>query len=634
MSQKAPRGSKKLENIANQLKIGKYAHESRQSSTSSERPNISKKTEKRRRRSTGERSASKQQTKEVLQKTAIGTMITTSSNATMLQEMKGMEQRLTASMKESRDEELQKMEERIKANMKSIVDSSINAAIQQLNNSISTVVDSNPTISAHTTKLLELEKENKRLSRTLQTLSSEQSKLKAQLNKIEKKSLDHSIIIRGIQEQYKETDSMLRESIFTELSGTVTGESYEVRLETCKKMAIRACKRIGRFNRNRARPISVEFVHQEDVEYVVENRSYLSEGVFADYEYSPEVERKRRLLLPILRTAKQMVSYRKYCRLEGDELVIHGRHYTIHTLHRLPEDLNPFKITTQEDDDTIGFFGAINPFSNFFEVGFKMDGEDYLSSEQYIQSQKAKFFKDRQAYDRIMGCSTPLDCKEEARRIHGFEKKRWDTVAKELCQTGIQAKFEQNPDLMKILLSTGNKRIVESARDKLWGTGFVLGSEECLDSSKWTTRGIMGEILEHVRSIYQPRDIQYPTASFNMGPMRSSLLPPPPHLETCERVVSALTIQSQLPESMDQTASPAPCETNSEAHPSESNVSLPKLPAADTVNTENNHVSTNQENHLNVIPGTPTMVSSCEKPLIDASSVPLPPLPEANMQVQ
>ena len=180
-------------------------------------------------------------------------------------------------------------------------------------------------------------------------------------------------------------------------------------------MVIRSCKWIGRFNRNHSRPICVEFVHQEDVEYVVENRSYLSEGVFADYEYSPEVERKRRLLLPILRAAKQMGSYQKYCRLDGDELVIHGRHYTIHTLHRLPDDLNPFKITTQEDDDTIGFFGAINPFSNFFEAGFKMNGEKYLSSEQYIQSQKAKFFKDRQAYDRIMGCSTPLDCKEEAR---------------------------------------------------------------------------------------------------------------------------------------------------------------------------------------------------------------------------
>ena len=627
MSQKAPRGSKKLENVANQPKIGKFAHDSRRASTSAERPTINKKTEKRRRRSTGERSASKRQTKEVLQKAAVGTMITTSSNTTMLQEMKGMEQRLTASMKENRDEELKKMEERIKENMKSIVDSSINAAIQQLNSSISTIVDSNPTISAHNTRLLELEKENKRLSRTVQTLSSEQSKLKAQLDKIEKKSLDHSIIIRGIQEQYKETDSMLRESIFTELSGTVTGESYEARLETSKKMAIRTCKRIGRFNRNRARPISVEFVHQEDVEYIVENRSYLSDGVFADYEYSPEVERKRRLLLPILRTAKQMESYRKYCRLERDELVIHGRHYTIHTLHRLPEDLNPFKITTQEDDDTIGFFGAINPFSNFFEAGFKIEGEEYLSSEQYIQSQKAKFFKDRQAYDRIMGCNTPLDCKEESRRIRGFEKKRWDIAAKELCLPGIQAKFEQNPDIMKLLLATGNKKIVESARDKLWGTGFTLGSEECLDSSKWT-QGIMGEILEYVRSIHQPRDIQHPIAPFNMIPMGSSLpplVPIAPHSEPCERTSTTMALSPPL--SMEHTVTPAPNDTISEPRPVEPNVPPPE-PPADTVTIQNNRGSADIEEPMDA-----ASASACDKLLIDASSVPLPPSPDTNMQV-
>ena len=85
MSQKAPRGTKQLEKVTNQPKIGKYAHESRRSSTSSERWDISKKSEKRRRRSTGERSASKRQTKEVVQKTAVGTMITTSSNTTILQ---------------------------------------------------------------------------------------------------------------------------------------------------------------------------------------------------------------------------------------------------------------------------------------------------------------------------------------------------------------------------------------------------------------------------------------------------------------------------------------------------------------------------------------------------------------------
>ena len=612
MSQKAPRGTKQLEKVTNQPKIGKYAHESRRLSTSTslERPNINKKTEKRRRRSTGERSASKRQSKEVFRTPNSETMITTSASTTMLQEMKGMEQRLTASMKESRDEEFKKMEERIKANMKAIVDSSISAAIQQLNSSISVVVESNPTISAHTTKLVELEKENKRLTRTLQTLSSEQSKLKAQLEKIEKKNLDHSIIIRGIQEQYKETDSMLRERIFAELSGTVTGESYEERLETSKRMLIRSCKRMGRFNRTRARPVCVEFVHQEDVEYVVENRSYLSEGVFADYEYSPEVERKRRLLLPILRAAKQMGSYRKYSRLEGDELVIHGRHYTLQTLHRLPDDLNPFKITTQEDEHTIGFFGAINPLSNFYEASFKMDGEDYCSSEQYIQAQKAKYFMDRHAYDRIMGCKTPLDCKEEARTIRGFEKKRWNIVAKELCQPGIQAKFEQNPDIMKVLLSTGNKRIVESARDTLWGTGYVLGSDECLDSSKWTTRGIMGPILEEIRTIHHPSDAQQDSIPFNMTSMQTSL---PLHSDPCGQTVpvrASQTLPPPLPVPMDQS------------------ISIPGIACADS--GDSGH-ETGISNQVSPMPGSSkhdaVEVTTENKPL-NAASVPLPPSPD------
>ena len=391
-------------------------------------------------------------------------------------------------------------------------------------------------------------------------------------------------------------------------------------------MLIRSCRRLERFNRTHARPICVEFVHQEDVEYVIENRSYLSEGVFADYEYSLEVERKRRLLLPILRAAKQMVSYRKFSRLEGDELVIHGRHYTLQTLHRLPDDLNPFKITTQEDEQTIGFFGAINPLSNFYEAGFKLDGEEYLSSEQYIQAQKAKYFRDRQAYDRIMGCTKPLDCKEEARTIRGFEKKQWDIVAKELCQPGIQAKFEQNSDIMKILLSTGNKRIVESARDKLWGTGFVLGSDDCLDSTKWTTRGIMGEILEQIRSSYQSSDIQHESISFDMAPILSSLRV---HADPCVQTGSVPASQTPRPVPMDQSSTPVPDITRADTsvlevqHPS-SNIS--ELEVA--VNRCHENGITSQERYMPETSESTVAEVNTDSKQLDAASVPLPPLPD------
>ena len=98
---------------------------------------------------------------------------------------------------------------------------------------------------------------------------------------------------------------------------------------------------------------------------MLENRGYLSEGVFADKEYPIEVERIRRSLLPILQAAKKLDHYKGQCRMNYDKVVINGKDYTMNNLHELPDDINAFKVTSKENDDAIGFFGEINPLSNF-----------------------------------------------------------------------------------------------------------------------------------------------------------------------------------------------------------------------------------------------------------------------------
>ena len=93
-----------------------------------------------------------------------------------------------------------------------------------------------------------------------------------------------------------------------------------------------------------------------------------------------------------------------------------------------------------------------------------------------------------------------LDCKNFARGIINFNRRMWETVAKDICRPGIQAKFMQNPDLLQILVEkTSNKRIVESANDQLWGTGVPLAREGCLNKERWITPGILGELLMEVR---------------------------------------------------------------------------------------------------------------------------------------
>ena len=170
-------------------------------------------------------------------------------------------------------------------------------------------------------------------------------------------------------------------------------------------------------------------------------------------------------------------------------------------LKQLPEELNVFKVTTRENADTIGYFEEINLLSNFYPATFTHDGVQYISSEQFIQANKAKYFGDHEAYNQIMGCTTSLECKRASRQIRNVDVDKWDMVAGELCQPGIQSKFLQNPPVMDMLLwKTGHKTIVECTSDRLWGTGIPLNDANCLDSSKWINQGIMGQILEGIRN--------------------------------------------------------------------------------------------------------------------------------------
>ena len=232
----------------------------------------------------------------------------------------------------------------------------------------------------------------------------------------------------------------------------------------------------------------------------MENRGYLSDGVYVNCEYAPEIERKRCTMLPVLQAARLIEGYKKQVQLDKDKMVIKGKDYDMSNIHDLPEDLNAFKVTSKESDDVIGYFGELNPLSNFFPGTFSLDGYNYISSEQYIQASKAQYFGDTEVFNQIMGCKCSIDCKDFSRKIRGVDNSKWDTVAADICHSGIREKFVQNPILMEILVKrTGNKRIVECAKDRLWGTGVPLAQEDCLNSDRWITPGIMGKLLEDIR---------------------------------------------------------------------------------------------------------------------------------------
>ena len=101
---------------------------------------------------------------------------------------------------------------------------------------------------------------------------------------------------------------------------------------------------------------------------------------------------------------------------------------------------------------------------------------------------------------QVMTAEDALDCKLIARDTARYEERRWKEVAYQECYNGLFAKFEQNPSLKQVLLQTGEKTIVESSYDRIWGTGIPLSDPACLDKSKWYNPGILGSILMDIRT--------------------------------------------------------------------------------------------------------------------------------------
>ena len=178
----------------------------------------------------------------------------------------------------------------------------------------------------------------------------------------------------------------------------------------------------------------------------------------------------------------------------------------MNTIDQLPNSLSTVNVTSKSNETTFGYFGELNPLSNFHPSPFVLYDQEYHCSKQFIQEAKAKYFNDAETYKKLRNTKTGLECKIIAKQTKNFNGKKWEQVAKDICKPGIKQKFQVNQRPRSLLLDhTKNKLIIECTKDMLWGTGVPLENEKCLDSSMWRgngtkKQGIMGEILCEIRN--------------------------------------------------------------------------------------------------------------------------------------
>ena len=201
----------------------------------------------------------------------------------------------------------------VTAGLKGLIDSSLKEALETMSNKVNEVINEHPTVVQHGEQLDSLETENLILKTKVSKIEGETSIMKKRLETFESRALANNLIIRGLNEDEWEKESTTRNKIYSELISLITcnSENPQKQLQEAKKLEIRNCERLGRYVKDRARPVSVEFVRKEDVEFILSNKTSLGKA------YSPikntllKLKRNGKYLdpsTPQLNTAKNIES--------------------------------------------------------------------------------------------------------------------------------------------------------------------------------------------------------------------------------------------------------------------------------------------------------------------------------------
>ena len=132
-----------------------------------------------------------------------------------------MEQHITATLKSDKENELKNMEERLTNNLKESIDKSMKEAIQSLTSDSAKLISNNPVVQKNQAEIQDLKVENARLTKEVQVLSSEQSKLQHKIIVMEQHSLENLLVFRGISQDITECDYNLCEKVYQELAHIV-----------------------------------------------------------------------------------------------------------------------------------------------------------------------------------------------------------------------------------------------------------------------------------------------------------------------------------------------------------------------------------------------------------------------------
>lgn len=141
------------------------------------------------------------------------------------------------------------------------------------------------------------------------------------------------------------------------------------------------------------------------------------------------------------------------------------------------------------------------PFSNLYRRAIVFEDVEFATSEHAYQAGKARKPEVR---EWLMAAPTPALLAMAAHGLYVWDvSPDWSKVKFERMKNVLRAKFTQHPDLKELLLSTGDRRLVESATvdnavNRLWGEVNGVG------------KNMLGKLLMEIRGELRAQELAVP----------------------------------------------------------------------------------------------------------------------------
>lgn len=322
-------------------------------------------------------------------------------------------------------------------------------------------------------------------------LRNENKVLKERLISLESQSRRDNLRFDGVGESASETWAVCEESVRAVIRDLGIKE---------EEIKIVRAHRVGNKAGNRPRTILCKFHYFKDREAVMAIKHKLPVNLRISEDYPPEIDERRRILMPIFMAARKHKDPQIDAKLRVDKLYINNQLFTTDTIHQLPVFLRPEALFTKNIEGKIFFYSKNSPFSNLHPAPFESKGRHYTCVEQYFMVKKAEEFDDLGTVQALSKANDPYKYKALGAQVKGFDPQAWRMKEQTVMKEALLMKFQQNEHLKRKLLETKLMPLVEAnPRDKFWGAGIAIHDEVKLAQGTYPGRNSLGKLLMQVR---------------------------------------------------------------------------------------------------------------------------------------